>query len=175
MFTPLSPLMSGLLQGKSTLGKTYMPVDVNAVTVFWVIPLKYPERKNYGSRVLRIVVYVNLTLPSRPAHFKVVAERGPNTLTPKFTDALESTQGRYKISCNSHVLLRHFNSDSGFGVRDIAFACLVAGTARNKLKAPHDATKSRLVARWLSFDQQIQTGCAWQLMITRHQASFHTG
>jgi hypothetical protein len=71
--------MSGLLQGKSTLGKTYMPVDVNAVTVSWAIPLKYPERKNYGSRVLRIGVYVNLTLPSRPAHFKVVAERGPNT------------------------------------------------------------------------------------------------
>lgn len=34
MFTPLSPLMSGLLERKSTLGKTYMPVDVNAVDMF---------------------------------------------------------------------------------------------------------------------------------------------
>lgn len=33
MFTPLSPLMSGLLQRKSTLGKMYMPVDAKAATI----------------------------------------------------------------------------------------------------------------------------------------------
>lgn len=82
---------------------------------FCVIPLGYPERKNYGSRVSCIVVYVNLALSTKPAHSKVAAERGPNTLTPKLTDA-----------------------------------------------------------RWLPFHQQIQTGCAWQLMTTGHQASFHT-
>jgi hypothetical protein len=58
---------------------------------YCIIPLGYPERKNYGSRVSRIVVYVNLALSTKPAHSKVAAERGPNTLTTKFTDALEST------------------------------------------------------------------------------------
>jgi hypothetical protein len=61
---------------------------------------------------------------------------------------------------HAEVLLKHFNMDCEFGVRVIAFACLVGGTARYKRKASHDATKSRLVGRWLSFHQQVQTGYA---------------
>jgi hypothetical protein len=127
---------------------------------FCVVSLGYPERNNCGSRVSHIIVYVNLTLSTKPAHFKVVAERRPNTLTPKFTDALESAQGLYKILYNFHGRLKHFNMNCKFGVRVIAFACLVARTTRYKREAPHEVTKSRLVGRWLSFHQQVQTGYA---------------
>lgn len=43
VFTPLSPLMSGLLQRKSTLGKMYMPVDVNAATISFCYPIVVPS------------------------------------------------------------------------------------------------------------------------------------